>query len=100
MKLEQYERDYVVEQYEALRREALEAAPFAPRGPGMAVFEMRGMLGWLTVLTALALPAAPKLPQQAGPQLAGTLRSELTLMLSSMVLSLTQTRRDSDAQRP
>ena len=50
---------YVLEQYEALRREALEVAPFGPRGQGLALFLTRGMPAWLTALTALTPCAAP-----------------------------------------
>jgi hypothetical protein len=47
-----------VEQYEALRREALEIAPFAPRAQGLALFLTRGLSHWLMALTALA-PSRP-----------------------------------------
>jgi hypothetical protein len=40
-----------VEQYETLRREALEIAPFAPRGQGLALFLARGLSSWLQALT-------------------------------------------------
>ena len=33
----------VVDQYEALRREALEVAPFGPRGHGLALLLARGL---------------------------------------------------------
>jgi hypothetical protein len=44
----------VLDQYEALRREALERGPFGPRGQGLALFLSRGLPAWLAALTALA----------------------------------------------
>lgn len=82
---------YVLEQYETLRREALASAPGAPRGQGLALFLTRGMPAWLTALAALTPaprrrddapgePPAPFLP---------TLRADLTSVLAGMVLACT-----------
>jgi hypothetical protein len=43
----------VLEQYEALRREAIETTPGGPRGHGLALVLTRGLPGWLAALTAL-----------------------------------------------
>ena len=81
-----------VHHYEALRREALEGAPFGPRGQGLALFLTRGMPAWLTALTALSpsprraddAPAAPR------PPFLPTIRADLTSVLASMVLACAQ----------
>jgi hypothetical protein len=81
-----------VEQYEALRREALEIAPFAPRGQGLALFLTRGLSHWLTALAALApsRPARPLDDQPPGPaRLLPAARAELTTLLAGMVLACT-----------
>lgn len=100
MRLQSYDRNELVEHYEALRRESLEAAAFGRRGAGLLVFVTRGMLGWLAVLTALApLPARRPEPSLAGgPQLLGPARSELTTVISSMVLACNEPSGAYDAQ--
>jgi hypothetical protein len=82
---------YVVEQYEALRREALDVAPFAPRGHGLALLLARGLPAWLTALTAL-VPSRPTRPvdEPAGersPRLLPAARVELTTILAGLVLA-------------
>jgi hypothetical protein len=84
------------EQYEALRREAIEADSFGRRGLGLALFLSRGMASWLTALTALvprpprsaAVPESPR--SQRVPTLAPGLRSDLTTMLADMVLACSE----------
>jgi len=82
----------LVEQYEALRREALEVAPFGPRGQGLALFLTRGMPAWLTALPALAPSPRPRDdgPVVPRPQLLPTIRAELTTVLAGMVLACTR----------
>jgi hypothetical protein len=85
------EPTYVVEQYEALRREALEVAPFAPRGHGLALLLARGLPAWLTALTAL-VPSRPTPPvdEPGGewtPRLLPAARVELTTILAGLVLA-------------
>jgi hypothetical protein len=85
---------YAVEQYEALRREALEVAPFGPRGHGLALLLTRGLPAWLAALTALG-PSRPRRPLDetpAGPRprLLPSARTELTTVLAGMVLACTQ----------
>jgi len=82
---------YVLEQYEALRRDALEVAPFAPRGHGLALVIARGLPAWLTALTAL-VPSPPtravdERVAAAGSRLQPAARVELTTVLAGMVLA-------------
>ena len=85
------EAAYVLEQYEAVRRDALEVAAFAPRGHGLALVITRGLPAWLTALTALA----PSRPARAGDErvaapasrLQPAARGELTTVLAGMVLA-------------
>ena len=84
----------VLDQYEALRREALEVAPFAPRGHGLALFIARGLPAWLTALTALT-PSRPARAVDArrtelAPRLLPAARMELTTVLAGMVLACAQ----------
>ena len=83
---------YLVEQYEALRHEALAIAPFGSRGQGLALFLTRGMPAWLAALTAL--PQAPRrcddAPAPPRPQFLPTLRADLTTVLAGMVLACAQ----------
>jgi hypothetical protein len=82
---------YVLEQYEAVRREALEVAPFAPRGHGLALVIARGLPAWLTALTALAPSRPPRAVDErvaaAGSRLPPAARVELTTVLAGMVLA-------------
>jgi hypothetical protein len=87
---------YVIDQYEALRREALEITPFGPRGHGLALFLTRGLPAWLTALTALtpSRPARAGNEPQAGSaaRLLPAARGELTTVLAGMVLACAQRR--------
>ena len=81
----------VVDQYEALRREALEVAPFGPRGHGLALLVARGLPAWLTALTAL-VPPRPRRPvdesrAEPSPRLLPAARVELTTVLAGLVLA-------------
>ena len=80
-----------VDQDEAVRREALEVAPFAPRGHGLALLVARGLPAWLTALTALG-PSRPRRPvdeprAERGPRLLPAARMELTTVLAGLVLA-------------
>ncbi len=84
----------VVDQYEALRREALEVAPFGPRGHGLALLLARGLPAWLTALTALG-PSRPRRPMDEPwterlPRLLPAARVELTTVLAGLVLAYVQ----------
>src|SRR5215831_4252398 len=78
---------YQLEQYEALRREALRE-DWRERGHGMALFISRGMPSWVAAVAALA-PAARQPQQRAAeeaphpqrPVVALSFRAELTAVL-------------------
>jgi hypothetical protein len=88
---------YVLEQYEALRREATEVTRVAPRGHGLALFIGRGLPAWLMALTALT-PSKPARAVDARVEPASRLlpaaRVELATVLAGMVLLCTQPRED------
>jgi hypothetical protein len=86
------EPPFLLAQYEALRREALEAAPFGPRGQGLALFLARGMPAWLAALSALAPSPRPRAdaPTAPRPHVLPTLRADLTTLLAGMVLACAQ----------
>ena len=82
----------VLEQYEALRREATETTPGGPWGHGLALVLTRGLPGWLAALTALPPPRRPPpapaaATRQSGPTLVPSARTELTTVLAGMVLA-------------
>lgn len=82
---------YALDQYEALRREALEVAPWAPRGHGLGLFVARGLSAWLAALTAVA-PSRPRRmledePVPTPPRGVPAARAELTAVLAGMVLA-------------
>ena len=83
-----------VEQYEAVRREALEVAPFGPRGHGLALLLARGLPAWLTALTTLG-PPRPRRPvdeprAERSPRLLPAARGQLTTVLAGLVLACAQ----------
>ena len=87
-----------VEQYEALRREALDVAPFGPRGHGLALLLARGLPAWLTALTAF-VPPRPRPPidaprTEASARLLPAARVELTTVLAGLVLACTGPREE------
>src|SRR5262249_34457039 len=90
------EPEYVLEQYEALRREAVDVAPFGPHGHGLALLVTRGLPAWLTALTALVPPTSTRPvdepPAERAPRLLSTVRGELTTVLASLVLACAQPR--------
>jgi len=85
---------YMAEQYEALRKQALEATSASYRGHGLALFLARGMPGWLAALALLA--PSPEWPRHrseresllCGPNLSGSEQSNFTSLLADMVLAL------------
>jgi len=84
---------YVLEQYEALRREALAPACVGARGHGLALFLARGMTAWLAALRCLAPPGPPQRalePVAPGPRPLPAVRAELTRLLAGMVLACTR----------
>ncbi len=85
---------YMVDQYEALRKHALETDAAAHRGQGFVLFLVRGMPGWLTALAVLAPSAErPGRPSESGwllgkPNLPSSVQSDFTSVLTDMVLAL------------
>ena len=83
---------YLQNQYEALRREALEE-DWGERGHGMALFLARGMSAWVGAVQALApsasnpQPCADDAVRPSGPTLSLSYRAELTTLLAGMVLA-------------
>jgi len=77
----------VVDQYEALRREALEVAPFGPRGHGLALLLARGLPAWLTALTARPRRPVDEPRAERAPRLLPAVRVELTTVLAGLVLA-------------
>jgi len=86
---------YVLEQYEALRQEALGADPLGRRGHGLALFISRGMTAWMVTLSALGSPPPPSPGAEPGgtgemPKGPSLPRSDLTRVLADMVLTCSQ----------
>jgi hypothetical protein len=82
---------YVLEEYERLRREALEGGWSGERGHGLVLFLARGMSSWIGALTALASErwamAAGDSPRDPLPIPPRSVRAELTTVLAGMVLA-------------
>lgn len=73
------------QEYENLRQEAIRAG--SRRGHGLALFQSRGMMAWLEALTALRLhPVSQSTPQESF-DLPSVARTDLTTLLTNMVLS-------------
>jgi hypothetical protein len=85
---------YMVDQYEALRKQALGTNSASHRGHGLALFLARGMPGWLAALAVLAPSAErPCRPSESGsllgkPNLSSSVQSDFTSVLADMVLAL------------
>jgi hypothetical protein len=95
----------VLEQYEALRREATETTLGGPRGHGLALVLTRGLPGWLAALTALTPPqrppaGPPEAPRHSGPLLVPSARTELTTVLAGMVLACAAEREGQGCSAP
>ena len=89
--------DYAREQYEALRREAIDTGALGRRGHGLSLFLTRGMPAWLTALATLtprrtesADSQQEHLPSERSPVLPSCARSEWTVVLADMVLACSQ----------
>ena len=87
---------YLLNQYEALRQEALGTDSLGRRGHGLALFISRGMAAWIDALSVLArqprLVSETRQPSTAHwmASLPSALRSDLTTVLADMVLTCTQ----------
>jgi hypothetical protein len=86
---------YVLDQYEALRREALGCQAYGVRGHGLVLFLSRGMPAWMAALSAFEGPqckryAVEDLQLLRSMELPAEARSELTLVWAGMVLACTK----------
>ena len=86
---------YVCQQYEIVRHEAATRVGFGPRGHGMMLLMTRGMPAWLDAVTTLSPPAragrGTRSVMEGSPfDLAPPVRSELTRLLASLVLTCAQ----------
>lgn len=84
MKLDKHNQIDWQQEYENLRREALQVGP---RGHGLALFLTRGMVAWLEALTALRARPTPRISQYESIDMLPAVRSDLTILLADMVLS-------------
>jgi hypothetical protein len=86
---------YLREQYEILRREAMAADPFGPRGHGLALFMTRGLPAWLAAVQRLSSRAdgpaelSPRAQTDRLPWRADD-RANLTRILASLVVTCAQ----------
>jgi hypothetical protein len=80
-----FDAEYLGEQYELLRREALELSPYAQRGFGLLLFLTRGMVAWMEAVSCLSSRrVAPAEVTTASPSF--SLQPEVTTVLANMVL--------------
>jgi hypothetical protein len=81
----------VVEQYEILRREAVEARPADAGGHGMALLLNRGMTAWIAALNALGHRADfdSEFPTHRAPnvktELPSAVQHSMTLLMAEMI---------------
>lgn len=83
---------FLFEQYEALRKEALEVDPLGRRGHGLSLFLSRGMIAWMAALKTLGTRSvvAPEGRSVQYRDLQPTVRYDLTLVLADMVLACSE----------
>lgn len=80
-----FDAEYLLEQYELLRREAVELSPYAQRGHGLLLFLTRGMVAWIEAVSCLSVRRAGPAEATNAP-LPVALRPEITTVLANMVL--------------
>jgi hypothetical protein len=80
---------FLFEQYEMLRKEALEAESLGLRGHGLSLFLSRGMMVWMAALKALGKHPVAVSEERSVPyrDLPAAVRSDLTVVLADMVLA-------------
>lgn len=89
MSVSPLDSDYVVEQYEELRQEALEPPWSGSVGHGLALFLSRGMSAWMEALrminrtTVADFSSTPRWRND----LPATVRCDVTLLLADMVMA-------------
>jgi len=83
---------YLFEQYETLRKEALESEPRGRRGHGLTLFLSRGMMAWMAALKTLV--TRPVIVSERRSiqyrDLQAAVRHDLTLVLADMVLACSE----------
>jgi len=92
--------EYLREQYERVRREALAADPFGPRGHGLALLMTRGLAAWVDAVQRLSVRAVgtvePAPTQTDRRPWRPDDRADLTRILASLVVTCAQ----SEVARP
>lgn len=80
-----FDAEYLREQYELLRREAVELSPHAQGGHGLLLFLTRGMVAWIEAVSCLSgrREASAEVTTSTLPF---SLRPEITTVLANMVL--------------
>ena len=82
------------QQYEVVRHDAATRVDVTPRGHGLVLLMTRGMPAWLDAVSTLCLrPVGRDTPAMQGDRafdLAPPVRSELTRVLASLVLTCAQ----------
>lgn len=92
MKVFSLDATFLSEQYEVLRKEALELDQTGRRGHGLALFLSRGMIAWMLALRTF-VPRPMTVSGEGAvrfPDLPSGVRSDLTVVLADMVLSCSQ----------
>ncbi|MGH8645725.1 MAG: hypothetical protein ACREX4_15195 [Gammaproteobacteria bacterium] len=84
-KLDQLTQTNWKQEYENLRREALQTG--SRRGHGLALFLSHGMIAWLEALTALRSRPLPQSTPYESFDITSVVRPDLTTLLANMVLS-------------
>jgi hypothetical protein len=77
--------EHLLEQYELLRREALQVPSCARRGRGLLLLLTRGMVAWIEAVSCLSRPQAAQ-PEVTASVTPARLRPEITTVLANMVL--------------
>lgn len=79
----------LAEHYERLRAEVVATGETGGRAPGLSVFLLRGMAGWMEVLSALEPISAEVMEcsSTASPEVASESRPAIVHILANMVLS-------------
>ena len=85
-----FDPDYLLEQYETLRREVLALVPGTQRGHGLMLFLTRGMVAWMHALSSLASRSFPsQLPTDTCMPILSS-RPDIARVLANMLLGCMQ----------
>ena len=84
-----FDAEYLLEQYELLRREAIKVLPHTPQGHGLLLFMTRGMVAWINAVSCLSgRQAAPAKHTDSPAPI--SLQPEIATVLANMVLGCMQ----------